>query len=167
MEFCIIQRTPTTRFASLLVLYGLAAAFYLWLYRKPEKLLKRLLYWPVVDLARLFVSRLPPQLQAPIVKSYAAILLMTHKLRGKHRGNRSRSWQERIILAYDTLTPLYRYYHTPTEVSCWFFVNGFSRAILSHWDNPFGFGMVATKHPQKDTPGINFGKDVVQKRSWR
>jgi hypothetical protein len=106
-------------------------------------------------------------MQDPVVKSYAGVLMILHKLRGKYTQRRHRTWEERVILSYDTLTPRYRYYHTPLEVSSWFFANGFSRAILSHWDNPFGFGVVATRIPQADTPGVNFGKGPVQERHWR
>ncbi len=129
--------------------------FYLWLYRKPESFGRRVFLYPIFDFMRLLVSRLPPFLQAFVVKCYARSLMIKHKLLGASTG---RSWQEYVVAAYDSLTPFWRHYHTPLEVSCWFFKNGYSHSTLTHWDNPWGFGVVAMKEAQDDTPGVNFGK---------
>jgi 2-polyprenyl-3-methyl-5-hydroxy-6-metoxy-1,4-benzoquinol methylase/uncharacterized protein YbaR (Trm112 family) len=141
--------------------------FYLWLYRRPERFLRRYFFWPTIDLIRGVVTRLPYRSQAIAVKSYAVALLALHKILGKYRNDRYRSWPERVVDAYDSVTPRWRHYHTPAEVAHWFFTNGFSRPTLTHWDNPIGFGMVATKIVQGETPGINFGKKHVIKRYWQ
>ena len=55
------------------------------------------------------------------------------------------------------MTPQWRRYHTAYELSDWFHKNGFASPVLSHWDNPYGFGLVAIKDSQDATPGIHFG----------
>jgi 2-polyprenyl-3-methyl-5-hydroxy-6-metoxy-1,4-benzoquinol methylase/uncharacterized protein YbaR (Trm112 family) len=138
--------------------------FYLWLYRKPENFPRRCLFYPALDLARLVVSRLPRRPQMAVVKSYAFALMTLHKLLRKRA---DLSWAERVVGAYDTLTPVWRHYHTPLEVSSWFFLNGYSAPTITHWDNPYGFGMVAAKKRQKDTPGVNFGKSLIKRRHYQ
>ena len=41
--------------------------------------------------------------------------------------------------------------------AAWFHDAGYSAPVLTHWDNPYGFGLVATKERQAVTPGINYG----------
>jgi hypothetical protein len=107
---------------------------------------------------RAVVSRAPGGIQALAVKGYALVLNAVHKALKKHE---ELSWQERVIAAYDWLTPRWRHYHTPVEVSSWFFLNGYSAATLTHWDNPYGFGMVARRESQEHTPGVNFARKGI------
>lgn len=162
----VIHHTPNTykTFTKVAQLVKPGGHFYLWLYRKPEKYFKRYLVYPLLDLLRQVASRLPSGPQAVMVKTYAAALLGLHKITGK----RSQfSWQERVVQAYDTLTPRWRHYHTPLELSYWFFMNAYSHPTITHWDNPYGFGILATKKAQTDTPGTNFGRQRVAKRYWQ
>ena len=162
----VLHHTPDTAqaFRAVGQLVKPGGRFYLWLYRRPGNFLRSYLYYPLLDLARLMTSRLSPGLQQRVVEVYAAVMMLIQKITGKYKNH---SWRERITLAYDTLTPMWRHYHTPYEVSFWFFLNGFSPPMLSHWDNPNGFGMVATKVLQTDTPGVNFGKTGIVKRYWK
>ena len=162
----VLHHTPNTHrtFIEVAKLVKPGGRLYLWLYRKPETFFRRNCLYPALDLTRRVVSRIPRGPQALSVKAYAFALMMLHKILRKHR---ERSWPERVVVAYDTLTPVWRHYHTPLEVSCWFFMNGFSCPPITHWDNPYGFGMVATKQPQKETPGVNFGKKGSAKRYWQ
>ncbi len=109
---------------------------------------------PIYDLTRAIVSRLGPKLQNKIVYAYACAVRATHNLRN---GENPIELREYVVAAYDDLTPKWRRYHTPIEVSRWFHECGFSAPTLSHWDNPYGFGLVATKEPQELTPGIHYG----------
>ncbi len=163
----VLHHTPDTykAFIEVAKLVKPGGRFYLWLYRKPEKFLRRYFLLPVVDLVRIITSRLPCGPQMLLVKGYALTLMSLHKILGKYKDHPC-SWPERVVMAYDSLTPLWRHYHTPLEVSCWFFMNGYSCPTITHWDNPYGFGMVATKKPQKDTPGVNFGQAKIVQRYW-
>jgi SAM-dependent methyltransferase len=161
----VIHHTRSTRhtFEQVVPLLKAGGKFYLWLYRRPGGL-RRTLAYPVIDTMRFVVSRLPRIPQTAVVKAYTLALLAVHTITGR-RGNLS--WDERVVDAFDTLTPLYRHYHTPMEVASWFFNNGFSAPTLTHWDNSYGFGVVATKVPQGDTPGMNFGRSDPPRRYWK
>lgn len=161
----VLHHTPDTykTFVAVAKLVNTGGRFYLWLYRKPEKFFRRYLLLPLFDLIRTVVSRLSSSLQKPVVSGYAFAFYLLHKILGKHKDY---AWHERIVDAYDSLTPIWRHYHTPLEVSCWFFQNGYSPPTITHWDNPSGFGMVAAKKPQKDVPGVNFGSTRVVRRYW-
>src|SRR5262245_39407177 len=141
-------RDTFTTFGAVAKLVKPGGRFYLWLYRWRIAAV-------VADVPRMVVSSLPSRLQGVAVKAYAAALLGWHRLR---RRRAERSWPERVVDAYDTVTPRHRHYHDPLEVSRWFFLNGYAAAKLTHWDNAYGFGMVAVKEAQPDTPGPNFGK---------
>ncbi len=162
----VIHHTPDTykTFVEVAKLVKPGGCFYLWLYRKPEKFFRRYFLYTILDLMRITISRLPSGPQAIMVKIYAVALMVLHKILGRAK---HRSWRERVVLAYDSLTPLWRHYHTPLQLSCWFFMNGYSYPTITHWDNPYGFGMVATKKPQADTPGVNFGRRRIAKRYWQ
>jgi SAM-dependent methyltransferase len=152
----VLHHTPNTfrTFSAVSKLVKPGGRFYLWLYR-----------WrtasAVADIPRVVVSRLPSGLQGLAVKAYAATLQGWHWVRGRRV---ERSWPERVVDAYDSVTPRYRHYHDPFEVSRWFFENGYAPAKLTHWDNAYGFGMVAVKESQPDTPGPNFGKPRLSSR---
>jgi SAM-dependent methyltransferase len=148
-------RSTSATFREVARLVKPGGRFYLWLYRRPERFLKRLCVYPAIDLTRVMLARAPGTIQALGVRAYALGLMAAHKAMGH---SYDLTWAERVIAAYDVLTPMWKHYHTPMEVSQWFFANGYSAPALTHWDNPYGFGMVATKHPEAETPGVNFGK---------
>jgi len=162
----VLHHTPNTyrTFVEVSKLIKPGGRFYLWLYRKSENFFKRFFFYPGFDLTRKIVSRMPNSLQKLIVKAYAFALMVLHRILRKYV---DLSWPERVVGAYDNLTPLWRHYHTPLEVTYWFFLNGFSSPTITHWDNPYGFGMVAKKEPQTDTPGVNFDKTGIVKRYWK
>ena len=128
--------------------------FYVWLYRRPEEFLRRYLKVPLFDLARAVISRLPSGSQSLAVSSYARLWKAAHRLAS---GGKDIPLSEYLVSAYDDLTPQWRHYHTPSEVSGWFHKCGFSAPSLTHWDNPYGFGLVARKTEQEATPGIHYG----------
>lgn len=127
---------------------------YVWLYKRPDKGLRRTVLYPALDFSRAVVSRLPGPLQSFVVRAYAHGLLARHSVRRKHK---DLNYAELVVEAYDLLTPRWRTYHTPVELSGWFHEHGFAPAVLSHWDNPYGFGMVGVKGPAGKTPGVHFG----------
>jgi len=65
-------------------------------------------------------------------------------------------WKTHRINTYDSITPRWRHYHTPEEVSKWYFKAGFGPILLTHWDHDFGFGVVAMKGKTGRTPGMSF-----------
>lgn len=75
---------------------------YVWLYKRPDKGLRRTLMYPALDLARAVVSRLPAPLQSLSVRTYAYGLLAMHSVRRKYKGL---TYAELVVGAYDTLTP--------------------------------------------------------------
>lgn len=151
----VLMCTPNTyeAFSQLCNLVNPHGRLYVWIYRRPETFFRRYMKYPAYDLARVITTRLPDLVQRTVVRSYAGLVKGVHKVRGLD----SVPYKEYVASAYDDLTPRWRRYHTAYEMSEWFFRNGFGPPILSHWDNPYGFGMVATKEQQQETPGINYG----------
>lgn len=125
--------------------------FYVWLYSSSRRFTRRLMYL-VFNMLRTIISRMPKCLQHHFVKLYAICMYLREKLIKKSEI----SLNEQMISAYDYLATRWVFYQTPTEVSYWFFKNGFSPGTITHWDNPSGFGMVASKRPQKKVPGVNY-----------
>jgi len=161
----VLHHTPNTyeTFVQAAMLVRPGGSFYVWLYRRPEEFYRRYLKYPLFDLARAVISRLPSKPQSLAVTSYARFWQAVH---GLLRGGDDIPLSEYVVSAYDDFSPRWRHYHTPFEVSCWFFQNGFSAPTLTHWDNPYGFGCVAQKTRQAKTPGIHYGKgarmDIVR-----
>jgi SAM-dependent methyltransferase len=148
--------TPDTyrSFAEICRLVRPGGRFYVWVYRRPETFLRRYIKHPLFDLARIGISRLPKRPQALAVKSWASLIYGLHKIA---HGEARVPYNEYVVSAYDDMTPRWRRYHTAYELAAWFHKNGFASPILSHWDNPYGFGLVAIKDKQPATPGIHFG----------
>lgn len=127
---------------------------YVWLYKKPDTAGKRFLLW-WLDFNRFFISRFPLWLQKICVNVLTIFFFLLSRIR---KGKNSKRTKEEIrINVYDAFTPRYRHYHTPVECAQWFFQCGFGNPVLSHWDNLYGFGMVATKERSFEKPaGENF-----------
>lgn len=140
----VLHHTPNTHrtFESVARLVAPGGRFYLWLYHRPPQFLRRHVLYPALDVARGVIGRMPRALQAAAVDAYARGMRAWHLLRGRHRNV---SLAEMTISAYDTLTPRWRHYHTPDEVRGWFEALGFGGAAVTHADNPYGFGMLATR----------------------
>lgn len=141
----VIHHMPSTEmtFYSIASLVRPLGKCYIWLYSRKGNLpwrLKRRFF----DLSRMVVSRLPMGVQKQIVS------LFTFILSGLKRTGDKNSLR---INMYDSLTPRWRHYHTPEEISRWYFKAGFGPVTLTHWDNRYGFGVVATKTHLTKTPG--------------
>jgi SAM-dependent methyltransferase/uncharacterized protein YbaR (Trm112 family) len=151
----VLHCTPSTSrtFQAVARLVKPGGRFYVWLYRRPERFLGRYLKVPAYDVARFFIARAPVGIQRQVVTAYARAVQLTHRLMTRD----SIPLHEYVVSAYDDLTPRWRYYHTAIEVSRWFHEAGFRAPTLSHWDNPYGFGLVAVKEPRVATPGIHYG----------
>lgn len=152
----VIMCTPDSRrsFTEICRLVKPGGRFYVWVYRRPETFWRRYLKYPLFDLARWVISRLPLRPQRLAVKLWAGLVYALHRVTS---GDSGIPYAEYVVSAYDDMTPRWRRYHTAYEVAGWFYRNGFAAPVLSHWDNPYGFGMVAEKIGQTATPGIHFG----------
>ena len=150
----VLHHTPDTytTFKSVAQSVKPGGSFYMWLYcRKgsiPWRLKRR---W--FDFLRAIISRTPPFIQKLAVNIHTTLSYGLQYLTGKKV---KRSFNEIRIDMYDSITPRWRYYHEPLEVSKWFFDCGFGAGILTHWDNPFGFGILSFKNKADKTPGTNF-----------
>jgi SAM-dependent methyltransferase/uncharacterized protein YbaR (Trm112 family) len=145
---------PYRSFAEICRLVKPGGRFYICLDRYPETFFRRYIRYPVLDLARSIVSRLPLGPQVIAVKAWANLVFSLHNV--AHRGAKV-PFNEYLVSAYNDLTPRWRSYHTVYEVASWFHKNGFGSPVLSHWDNPYAFGLLAIKEKQYTTPGIHFG----------
>jgi SAM-dependent methyltransferase len=150
----VLHHTPDTytTFKSVAKSVKPGGSFYLWLYcRKgsiPWRLKRR---W--FDFLRAIISRTPPFFQKFAVNIHTGISYTLQFITGKKV---KRSFNEIRIDMFDSITPRWRYYHEPLEVSKWFYDCGFDAGTVTHWDNPFGFGMVSFKNKVEKTPGVNF-----------
>jgi len=152
----VLHHTRDTHraFLSVAQLVRPGGRLYVWLYRRPERFLGRYAKLPLYDALRFVVCHTPANIQRRLVTAYARLVRASHRLRGR---DAPIPLHEYVMSAYDDLTPRWRHYHTPIEVSRWFHECGFGPAVLTHWDNPYGFGLVATKDQRSQTPGQHFG----------
>ena len=154
----VLHHTENTErsFRNLARLVKPGGRLYIWLYRIPEKAIRRYLRVPVYDAARLITSRLPNKIQRPVIYFWAHVIQLLHKHIKKVDNI---PFSEYLISAYDDLACRWRHYHTPQEVSRWYFECGYGPVTLTHWDNPYGFGVVATRKKMESTPGIHYGSE--------
>ena len=152
----VLMCTPDTvkTFNAVAALVKPGGKFYAWVYRRPEHFLGRYIKVPIYDFMRFVICRLPSTVQATVVRAYARLVRLSHNVR---KGENPIPLHEYIVSAYDDMTPMWRRYHTPFEMSRWFRECGYSQQTMTHWDNPYGFGMVATKVPVDQVPGIHVG----------
>jgi hypothetical protein len=101
-------------------------------------------------------------LRAIITRSYAAVQYGLLRLIGGGRWHNT--YSDLVVHAYDSMTPRWAHRQSPIQVASWFFECGFAPPRLTHWDHPNGFGLLAEKSQQSDTPGFNFGRSAVAKR---
>jgi SAM-dependent methyltransferase len=151
-----IHHTKNTfhSFQSLAGLVKEHGKFYVWVYKRPTGLWKNILL-VLLDFFRFFISSMPAGLQKFFVQAFTRFFFILSRIR---KGQNSLRTKEEIrINVYDAFTPRYRHYHNPIEVAGWFNHCGFDEPVLSHWDNPVGFGMVAVKKTEhQKTAGANF-----------
>lgn len=145
----VIHHTPNTRntFNSIARTIKPMGKLYIWLYSQKGNFnwrVKRKFF----DYTRAIVCRLPTGLQDSIVNVFTNIF---------HAKDKGRDKKEVKISMYDSITPRWRHYHTPEEVSYWYYENGFGPITLTHFDNKYGFGVCGTKTGKRPTPGDNFG----------
>jgi SAM-dependent methyltransferase len=120
--------------------------FYIWLYSQKGTFswkIKRKIY----DYIRLIVCRLPSSFQKAIVNFLSSTFSMFLK---------NKKIDDIRIDMYDSITPRWRFYHTPEEVAQWYYQQGFGPITLTHFDNRYGFGVLGTKIKMEKTPGENF-----------
>jgi 2-polyprenyl-3-methyl-5-hydroxy-6-metoxy-1,4-benzoquinol methylase len=156
----VLHHTPNTKeaFLNLSKLVKTEGKFYVWLYRKPFQF-KNKLFLSIADFLRKIISRLPKNLQKPVVKGFTIFFYKLSRIR-KGR-NTSKSYEDLLIDMYDSFTPKYRNYHNPIEVANWFHEASFSSPVLTHWNNSFGFGMYAIKKSHiTQAAGENFDEVV-------
>jgi len=150
----VLHHTPDTykTFKSVAKCVKPEGRFYLWLYCRKGGFLWRIKRrW--FDFLRTIVSRTHSVIQKCAVNIHTSISFGIQYLSGKKF---KRNFDEIRIDMYDSITPRWRYYHDPLEVSKWFFECGFNAGILTHWDNPYGFGMLGYKNKITRTPGVNY-----------
>lgn len=157
----VLHHTQNTRntFVEVSKLVKQGGKFYVWLYRRPFTIYFGL-FMRITDGMRLIISNLPTFLQKILVTCYAKFFYYLKVLR-----NRKMEYNQLIIDSYDILTPRFKHYHNPIEVAEWYFSSGFAPPTLSHWDNPYGFGIMAIKNRMSETPGLNFKIPVEKKQN--
>src|SRR5262249_24475446 len=145
----VIHHTPNTEetFQRLCRHVKEKGKFYVWLYSR-----KGNVFWPAkrlfFDVARTFVCRLPDALQKTFVNVFSVVSYPV--------SFRNVDWKTHKINLYNSISPRWRHYHTPEEVSRWYFEAGFGPIVLTHWDHKYGFGVVATNERMPTTPGMNY-----------
>jgi SAM-dependent methyltransferase/uncharacterized protein YbaR (Trm112 family) len=154
-------KNPQRTFSSVAGLVKKQGKLFVWLYRwtKHPKFLAVQLFG---ELIRPIGSRAPEMLQAIITRSYAAVQYGLLRLIGGGRWHNT--YSDLVVHAYDSMTPRWAHRQSPIQVASWFFECGFAPPRLTHWDHPNGFGLLAEKSQQSDTPGFNFGRSAVAKR---
>lgn len=148
----VIHHTPDTEktFKEIAKKIKPQGKFYLWLYSRKGSLpwqTKRLFF----DLMRIIFSRTPAFIQKMAVAFFSHTLYFIYLIIGKELDKKTL-----FIDMYDSITPRWRHYHTPEEISRWFFEAGFGPLTLTHWKNRFGFGSVASKTKIINTPGERY-----------
>ena len=124
--------------------------FFIWLYERKGSMMWRIKR-RVFDFFRIIVSRLPSSVQKIIVGLFTQIIFAVYKMAGKKL-----DYETLHVDMFDSITPRWRHYHTPEEVSRWYFESGFGATRLTHWDNRYGFGVYAFKIPVKIPPGERY-----------
>lgn len=140
----VLHHTPNTQmaFEQLAKRVKSGGKLYVWLYKKPLTFKGKLLLF-MADVLRSVISRLSPKLQHLAAKSITYFFYWVSKIRKGQ--NSTKDFNDLLIEIYDTFTPAYRHYHYPLEVASWFAEAGFNNAVISHWNNSYGFGMYAVK----------------------
>jgi SAM-dependent methyltransferase len=144
----VLHHTANTReaFTALARTVAPGGSFYVWL------------YWPVSGklLAlklrlRPMISRLPGGLRYGLVLALLPQSMLRHYFRAlRHREPRMR-WRERLVVMLDSLTPRFRWEHTPDEVEGWFRALGFVE-ITQTDHGTWGFGMVGKNAARTGEP---------------
>ncbi len=149
-------KDTSASFYSLASLVKEGGKLYVWVYRKPSSFGAKITLG-IVDTMRFLISKFPASLQKFSVRTITAFTSFISSIRKGENSKRTK--QQQLIDNYDTFTPRYRHYHTPTELAKWFHDAGFEEPVLSHWDNKYGFGMMAIKNKDRQpAAGLNFGK---------
>lgn len=151
-----LHHTPSTKHAFFQIAKHIkpTGKFYVWLYKRPDGWKNKVLLF-CLDLTRQIICRLPMKIQHQIVLWLSHFFFWLSRKRSG--ANTKRSFEQIRINIYDAFTPRYRHYHRPEEVAHWFHACGFDPPILTHWNNKYGFGMVAERNfPDKNSPGENF-----------
>ncbi|HKR03778.1 MAG TPA: methyltransferase domain-containing protein [Bacteroidia bacterium] len=148
----VLHHTPNTEvtFKSVAKTVKQNGKLYLWLYSR-----KGTLYWKfkrrIFDYLRMIICRMPSFLKKLSVQFIVFLLYYIYLLSGKKLDKNTL-----LIDIYDSVTPRWRYYHTPEEISRWFFEADFGPLSLTNWDTKYGFGSMAVKTPLPKTPGEHF-----------
>jgi len=145
----VIHHTRNTEhtFHKLAMTVKKGGKFFIWLYERKGSMAWRFKR-RIFDWLRIFISRMPLGFQKRIVGIFTRLIFTKYKLSGKKL-----DYQTLHVDMFDSLTPRWRHYHTPEEVSRWYFENGFGAVRLTHWDNRYGFGVYASKSPVSKPPG--------------
>ncbi len=141
----VLHHTPHTETTFYEVAHKVkqSGTLYIWLYSRKGSLLwalKRRIF----DFLRIIVCRLSPNIQKLCVEVISqAIYIFNKKV----------DFPSLRVAIFDSITPRWRYYHTPEDVSYWFYKAGFLPITLSHWKNRFGFGVKSIKTKQNILAG--------------
>lgn len=146
----VIHHTKSTEktFYPLADILKSGGKIYLWLYSRKGNFgqrLQRLFF----DVTRMMICRLPDFMKKIFVNIFTFVI-------GSIKSKLDKKTLK--ISMWDVLTPRWRHYHTTEEISRWFFNAGFGPLVLTHWDNPYGFGAYAIKTKLTKTPGVNFNE---------
>ena len=137
----VIHHTANTEnaFRQVLAKVRVGGKFYVWLYKRGESIGFNT-YLRVTDAMRYIVNKLPQPVQKRIINALVAAKVQYNRLRRRKLPDVATAKLE----LYDTLTPQYKYYHTPVEVYDWHKRYGLTQSALTHI-NPYGFGVLGVK----------------------
>ncbi len=141
----VLHHTPDTRdaFNQLARLVAQGGRFYVWLYwHVPGRLLA------VKLRIREVISRLPERPRKAAVLALLPQAMARHYWHVLRRKAKRLTWRERLVVLYDSLTPRYRWQHSPEEVESWFRDLGFVEITRTD-SGTWGFGIVATRPPDR------------------
>jgi len=134
---------PKKAFEELLKLVKKGGKFYFWIYRRKKGVKKGQKYamiwrikYPLIYAITRITCRLPMSVQHLLYSMFTAIFQVFSK---------KRTWTERMVWFYDSLSPRYQSMHTLEELSYWFIEQGYYIKFIDERYSKHGYGLLVKK----------------------